>query len=39
MRWGKTIAEAALGEKFNYDTKRYQPLPQKEIDANQAINP
>jgi starch-binding outer membrane protein, SusD/RagB family len=39
MRWGKTVAEAALGEKFNYDTKRYFPLPQKEIDANQAINP
>lgn len=39
MRWGKTIAEAALGEKFKYETKRYQPIPQKEIDANQAINP
>jgi len=39
MRWGKVVAETALGEEFNYDTKRYQPLPQKEIDANQAINP
>jgi len=39
MRWGKVVAETALGEDFNYDTKRYQPLPQKEIDANQAINP
>ncbi len=39
MRWGKTTAEAALGVDFNYDTKRYQPLPQAEIDANQAINP
>jgi hypothetical protein len=39
MRWGKVVAEAALGEDFSYDTKRYQPLPQKEIDANQAINP
>jgi len=39
MRWGKSVAEAALGTNFNYDTKRYMPLPQKEIDANQAINP
>lgn len=37
MRWGKAVAEAALGPKFNYDTKRYQPIPQAEIDANQAI--
>lgn len=39
MRWGKSIAEAALGEKFNYETHRYQPIPQKEIDANQSLNP
>ena len=39
MRWGKTVAEAALGSDFNFDTKRYLPIPQKEIDANQAINP
>jgi len=39
MRWGKSVAEAALGTNFNFDTKRYMPLPQKEIDANQAINP
>jgi hypothetical protein len=39
MRWGKTAAEAVLGPDFNYDTKRYLPLPQAEIDANQAINP
>ena len=39
MRWGKDVAEAALGEKFKYETKKYLPLPQKEIDANQAINP
>jgi hypothetical protein len=38
MRWGKTAAEAVLGPDFNYDTKRYLPLPQAEIDANQAIN-
>lgn len=38
-RWGKTIAEAALGMNFNYDTKRYFPIPQAEVDANQAINP
>ena len=39
MRWGKTTAETALGPGFNYETKRYQPLPQIEIDANQGINP
>jgi hypothetical protein len=39
MRWGKTIAESALGPNFNYETKRYFPVPQAEIDANQAINP
>jgi len=37
MRWGKAIAEAALGEGFNYETKRYFPIPQEEIDSNQAI--
>ena len=37
MRWGKAVAEAALGVGFNYDTKRYFPIPQAEIDANQAI--
>lgn len=37
MRWGKTTAETALGPDFNYDTKRYFPIPQAEIDANQAI--
>jgi hypothetical protein len=39
MRWGKAIAEAALGPDFNFDTKRYMPLPQAEIDANHGINP
>jgi len=39
MRWGKAIAEAALGTDFNYETKRYFPIPQAEIDANQAIDP
>jgi starch-binding outer membrane protein, SusD/RagB family len=37
MRWGKTIAESVLGENFNYETHRYFPIPQAEIDANQAI--
>ena len=36
-RWGKTIAEAALGKDYNYDTKRYFPIPQAELDKNQAI--
>jgi len=39
MRWGKTIAESALGTNFNFEIKRYFPIPQAEIDANQAINP
>jgi hypothetical protein len=37
MRWGKTVAETALGQGFNFETRRYQPIPQAEIDANQAI--
>ncbi len=37
MRWGKAVAEAALGADFNFEANRYQPLPQAEIDANQAI--
>jgi hypothetical protein len=37
MRWGKAYAEAALGPDFNYETKRYLPIPQAEIDANQGI--
>ena len=39
MRWGKAYAEAALGVDFNYDTKRYQPIPQAELDRNQALKP
>jgi len=39
MRWGKSVAEAALGPDFNFESKRYFPIPQAEIDANQAINP
>lgn len=38
-RWGKTIAEAALGTDYNYEAKRYLPIPQAEVDANQSINP
>lgn len=38
MRWGKTIAEAALGPDFKYETKRYLPIPQIEVDTNQAIH-
>lgn len=37
MRWGKTVAEAALGQSFNYEKNRYMPIPQEEIDANEAI--
>lgn len=37
MRWGKAIAEPALGPDFSYEANRYFPIPQAEIDANQAI--
>ena len=37
MRWGKAVAEAVLGPDFNYETKRYFPIPQAEIDSNQGI--
>ncbi len=38
MRWGKAYSESVLdSKKFKYETKRYFPLPQGEIDANQAI--
>ncbi len=37
MRWGKAPAETALGPDFNYETKRYFPIPQAEIDSNQGI--
>jgi hypothetical protein len=39
MRWGKIVAETALGEDFDYDEKRFLPIPQEEIDKNQAIDP
>ena len=37
MRWGKSAAESVLGENFKYEKNRYFPLPQEEIDSNQAI--
>lgn len=37
MRWGKAAAESVLGEDFNYEENRYFPLPQEEIDSNQAL--
>ncbi len=38
MRWGKDVAEAALGPDFKWTEPRYYfPLPQAELDANQAI--
>jgi len=39
MRWGREVAEKALGEGFSFDKNRYQPIPQNEIDANNAIKP
>lgn len=39
MRYGKTAAENALsGTNFNYENKRYFPIPQSEIDINTNIN-
>lgn len=39
MRYGRTIAEDALGDiGFNYETDRYFPIPQSEIDINLNIN-
>ena len=39
MRWGKETAEAALGSDFKWVEPRfYFPIPQMEIDANQALN-
>ena len=39
MRYGTTVAEQALSDKgFHYATNRYFPIPQSEIDANNAIN-
>lgn len=39
MRYGKVIAEAALSHTtFSYETNRYFPIPQSEIDLNSEIN-
>ncbi|MDO9153621.1 MAG: RagB/SusD family nutrient uptake outer membrane protein [Paludibacter sp.] len=38
MRWGKTTAEEALGVDFKWKEPRfYFPLPQSELDTNQAL--
>jgi hypothetical protein len=38
MRYGKTVAEAALSSTFfNYDTDRYFMIPQNEVDRNKAL--
>lgn len=39
MRWGQVVATQALGDKFKWAEPRYYyPIPQTEIDANNAIN-
>ena len=39
MRYGKAIAEDALSDNnFNYETDRYFPIPQSELDINLRIN-
>lgn len=38
MRWGKEVAEEALGSNFKWKEPRfYYPLPQAELDSNQGI--
>ncbi|MCE5175303.1 MAG: RagB/SusD family nutrient uptake outer membrane protein [Bacteroidales bacterium] len=38
MRWGKATAEAALGSDLKWSEPRfYFPIPQSELDANQAL--
>jgi len=38
MRWGKDVAEAALGSSFKWQEPRfYFPIPQSEKDANLGI--
>lgn len=38
MRWGKETAEAALGSDFTWEEPRfYFPIPQSELDTNQAL--
>jgi hypothetical protein len=38
MRWGKETAEAALGSDFQWEEPRfYFPIPQSELDTNQAL--
>jgi hypothetical protein len=38
MRYGKEAAESALSsDGFNYETDRYFPLPQSELDTNSAL--
>ncbi len=38
MRWGKETAEAALGSDFTWNSPRfYFPIPQSELDTNQAL--
>jgi hypothetical protein len=38
MRWGRTVAEDALGANFTWTEPRfYYPLPQSELDANKGL--
>jgi hypothetical protein len=38
MRWGQTVAQAALGPNFKWTSPRfYYPIPQTELDTNSAL--
>jgi len=37
LRYGQTVAEAALGPNFNWTKNRYFPIPQTELDTNTAL--
>jgi len=37
MRYGQSVAEAALGTGFSFTKNRYFPIPQLELDTNTAL--
>ena len=37
LRWGQTVAEAALGPDYSWTNHRYFPIPQTEVDTNKGL--